>query len=67
MGGLIGLLGLCFLIFFVLFVYPRPSRLPDPLLAVQGVQRAGGPQRTESLRLIDPATVISFTPDTRRR
>ena len=55
MGGLTGLLGLCFLIFFVLFVYPRPSRLPDPLLAIQGVQRAGGPQRTESLRLIDPA------------
>lgn len=51
--GLIGLLGMVSFIFYILFVYPRPLRLPDPLLSIQGSGTSEGPQWTESLRLTD--------------
>ncbi|MBI3995684.1 MAG: sulfatase [Nitrospirae bacterium] len=52
----IGGLGLCSLVFFIVFVYPRPSRLPDPLLAIQGKIPVGGPPWNETIRLADLAT-----------
>jgi arylsulfatase A-like enzyme len=52
-GGLLALAGAGLLIFYSLFVYPRPSRLPDPL---RSVERSGAPGErawTEAVRLAE--------------
>lgn len=55
-GGLLGLAGAGVLIFYSLFVYPRPSRLPDPLRSVERHGSAGERAWTEAVRLAELTT-----------